>query len=66
MEKTQVYQQTILQIKSLIEGLDNKVGALANVTAALKEAFDHYFWVGFYIARNKELELEPCQAVRLL
>lgn len=61
MEKEQIYQQTISQIKSLIEGIDNKVGALANVSAALKEAFVYYFWIGFYIVKGKELVLGPFQ-----
>ena len=51
MEKEQIYRQTTSQIKSLIDGVDNKVGALANVAAALKETFSYYFWVGFYIVK---------------
>ena len=61
MDKEQIYQQTTSQIKSLIDGIDNKVGALANVAAALKEAFSYYFWVGFYIVKGDELELGPFQ-----
>ena len=52
MEKEQIYRQTTSQIKSLIYGVDNKVGALANVAAALKETFSYYFWVGFYIVKD--------------
>lgn len=59
MEKEQIYQQTTSQIKSLIDGIDNKVGALANVAAALKDAFGYYFWVGFYIVNGDEPELGP-------
>lgn len=61
MEKEQIYQQTISQIKPLIASIDNKVGALANVAAALKDAFGYYFWVGFYIVKGDELELGPFQ-----
>lgn len=43
MEKEQIYRQTTSQIKSLIDGVDNKVGAIANVAAALKETFSYYF-----------------------
>lgn len=61
MEKEQIYRQTTSQIKSLIDGVDNKVGALANVAAALKETFSYYFWVGFYIVKGEALELGPFQ-----
>ena len=61
MEKEQIYRQTTSQIKSLIYGVDNKVGALANVAAALKETFSYYFWVGFYIVKGEILELGPFQ-----
>lgn len=32
MEKEPIYKQNTSQVKSLIAGIDNKVGALANVT----------------------------------
>lgn len=59
--KEQIYQQSTSQIESLIDGIDNKVGALANVAAALKEAFGYYFWVGFYIVKGEKLALGPFQ-----
>lgn len=49
------------QVKSLIEGTNNNIGALGNVTALLKETFDYYFWVGFYVVRGEELVLGPFQ-----
>lgn len=61
MTKEQTYQQTLSQIASLIEGVDNHVGVLANVAAALKYAFGNYFWVGFYRVRDQVLELGPFQ-----
>lgn len=61
MEKELIFQQTTSQIKSLIDGIDNKVWALANVAAALKDAFGYYFWVGFYIVKGDELMLGPFQ-----
>lgn len=59
--KTKIYTRLSKQIPSLITDVDNKVGALANVAAALKEAFGYYFWVGFYIVKGDELELGPFQ-----
>lgn len=49
------------QVKSLIEGTNNIIGALGNVAALLKETFDYYFWVGFYVVRGDELVLGPFQ-----
>ena len=46
--KEEVYISLTPQIKALIEGEEDLVANLANVAAALKEAFD-FFWVGFYI-----------------
>lgn len=56
------YETIALQTKGLMEGEeDNPVGILANVAALLKEAFDYYFWVGFYIVRHGRLQLGPFQ-----
>ena len=43
-----IYEEIIPQIKSLIEGEDNTIGVLANVTAFLRTTFgERFFWVGF-------------------
>lgn len=56
------YETIARQTASLMEGeMDNPVGCLANVAALLKEAFDNYFWVGFYIVRSGRLQLGPFQ-----
>ena len=55
------YAEVAAQVWSLIDGVDNPVGALANVAALLKESFGHYFWVGFYVVRRGELQLGPFQ-----
>lgn len=48
------------QVRSLIEGEVDLVANLANVAAALKEAFD-FFWVGFYLVKQDQLVLGPFQ-----
>lgn len=58
--KAEQYQSLIPQIKGLLEGENDQVANMANVTAALKEQFG-WFWVGFYVARNNELVLGPFQ-----
>ena len=61
IEKKQLYVELIPQVKSLIDGIDNHVGALANVAALLRDTLPYFFWVGFYIVRNGQLELGPFQ-----
>lgn len=58
--KEDIYISLSPQIRSLIEGETNLVANLANVAAALKEAFN-FFWVGFYIVKNNQLVLGPFQ-----
>ena len=58
--KEEQYLSLLPQVRSLIEGEVDLVANLANVAAALKEAFD-FFWVGFYLVEGDELVLAPFQ-----
>lgn len=58
--KEEQYLALIPQIKGLLEGEEDLVANLANVSAALKEQFS-WFWVGFYLVKNEELVLGPFQ-----
>lgn len=58
--KAEKYQSLIPQLKALCEGESNRIANLANVAAALKQAFG-FFWTGFYIVRRDELVLGPFQ-----
>ena len=58
--KEERYASLLPQIRSLIEGEPDMIATLANVAAALKEAFD-FFWVGFYLVKGEELVLAPFQ-----
>ena len=59
-DKKAAYESLIPQIKALTEGETDSIAILANVTAALKEAFN-FFWVGFYRIKEDELVLGPFQ-----
>lgn len=61
MKKKETYEQLLPQIASLIEGETDETSVLANVCAALHEAFDTFFWTGFYLVRHDELRLGPFQ-----
>ena len=58
--KEEKYLSLYPQIKSLIEGEEDLIANLANISAALKEQFD-FFWVGFYLVKNDSLVLGPFQ-----
>ena len=52
-DKRSLYKEVNTQISGLIEGEDNLVGVLANISAALRTAFgERFFWVGFYLVRD--------------
>mgnify|MGYP002777129014 CR=1 FL=1 len=55
-----IYTSLIPQIEALIVGESDQVANLANISAALKEAFG-FFWVGFYLVKENELVLGPFQ-----
>ena len=59
--KSAIYNSLFPQLKALCEGEFNCTANLANISAALKEAFD-FFWVGFYLVdKNDTLVLGPFQ-----
>ncbi len=58
--KAEQYESITQQIKGLIEGEQDLIANLANITAALKEQFG-WLWVGFYLVKNDELVLGPFQ-----
>ena len=55
-----IYDELAPQIEALISGETDLVANLANITAALKEAFG-FFWVGFYIKKENQLVLSAFQ-----
>ena len=59
-DRKTIYETLVPQIASLIESESDLTANLANISAALKEAFG-FFWVGFYIAKEGQLVLGPFQ-----
>jgi GAF domain-containing protein len=58
--KTDQYTSLIPQIEGLLQGENNLIANLANISAALKEQFN-WWWVGFYLIIDDELVLAPFQ-----
>ncbi|TLU97919.1 GAF domain-containing protein [Dyadobacter luticola] len=59
-DRSRIYQELYPQIQALIEPESDLIANLANMAAALKEAFG-FFWVGFYVAKEGQLVLGPFQ-----
>ena len=60
MNKTEIYQSLLMQIESLISGESDPIANMANVAAALHEAFG-FWWTGFYRVEGQQLVLGPFQ-----
>lgn len=59
-EKRALYESLLPQLKSMLSGESDSIANMANVAAALQEAF-HFLWVGFYRVVDDELVLGPFQ-----
>lgn len=60
LDKESKYKDLLPQLKALVEGEENLIANLANISAALKQTFN-FFWVGFYLVEKNELVLGPFQ-----
>ena len=60
MTKQERYEEVLPQVVAMIEGETNRVSVMANVAAALYEAFQ-WWWTGFYTVEGDRLELGPFQ-----
>ena len=58
--KEDQYNSLVPQIKALVEGENNLIANMANISAALKAQFN-FLWVGFYLVEHQELVLGPFQ-----
>ena len=59
-DRATVYNALFPQIQALVATESDLIANLANISAALKEAFG-FFWVGFYIVKEGQLVLGPFQ-----
>lgn len=58
--KAEKYQALLPQLEALMASEEDLIANLANIGAALKEAFG-FFWTGFYIVKGEQLVLGPFQ-----
>ena len=60
MSEIEIYQSLLPQIESLISGETDTIANMANVAAALHDAFG-FWWTGFYRVEGQQLILGPFQ-----
>jgi len=58
--KTDIYKSLLPQLEALVSGEPDLTANLANLSAALHEAFG-WWWVGFYLVKQDKLVLGPFQ-----
>ena len=64
MTKSETYIQTAKEIAAVLDGETNNVARMATVSCLLSEAFESYFWTGFYVVdpdKTDELVVGPYQ-----
>ncbi|MCY7359713.1 MAG: GAF domain-containing protein, partial [Rudanella sp.] len=59
-DRVAIYESLVPQIAALIESEPDLTANLANIAAALNQAFG-FFWVGFYLKKDNQLVLGPFQ-----
>jgi GAF domain-containing protein len=60
-EKIQKYSEARLHITNILEHETNTITIMATTAAILKEAFPHFYWVGFLLIDGADLALGPFQ-----
>lgn len=61
LSKKEKYQNILSQIDYLLDPDDLIITCLSNFTAILKQSFETFSWVGFYLIKNESLYLGPFQ-----
>lgn len=61
LAKPERYRELRLRVAGLMDGEDDWLANLANVTAAIHEWLPHVSWTGVYLLRGDELVLGPFQ-----
>lgn len=63
-DKAARYAEVEEEILAVLDGEPNRTARMATVASMLADAFDHYFWTGFYVVapeKPQELVIGPYQ-----
>lgn len=61
MNKEAKYKDVIQQTLAVLEGEKNRITIMSTLCGILKESFENFYWVGFYIEDNGVLKVGPYQ-----
>jgi len=64
MNKAEAYRSVAADIAAVLAGEPDHVARMATVACLLHQAFDDYFWTGFYVvdpSKDRELVIGPYQ-----
>ncbi len=64
MSKCDIYDSVIKEIAAVIDGEPYAIARYASAACLLDQAFDHFFWTGFYIVdpeKSDQLVIGPYQ-----
>lgn len=64
MKKKDIYKEVAQQISAVIDGETSVTARYATAACLLNEAFDYFFWTGFYVVdllKPRELVVGPYQ-----
>ncbi|ABX42387.1 GAF domain-containing protein [Lachnoclostridium phytofermentans] len=59
--KVEMYELLLVQLKAMLEGEQDVIANLSNVSALLNQALKDINWVGFYLMKKGSLILGPFQ-----
>lgn len=63
-EKQTVYERVHKEVLSVLDGETNLTARMASIACLLAQAFDHFYWTGFYVVdpeNENELVVGPYQ-----
>jgi L-methionine (R)-S-oxide reductase len=55
------YARLYAQIEELLEKSNNPISAMATIVAVLHHKMDYFFWTGFYLIQDGQLQVGPYQ-----
>jgi len=64
MTKSDIYTDVKIQIEAVISGEPSRIARMASAACLLSQAFDDFFWTGFYVVdpnKDEELVVGPYQ-----
>ncbi|MGJ8657590.1 MAG: GAF domain-containing protein [Akkermansiaceae bacterium] len=60
-EKVDIYDGCLMKLKGLLDGEGDEIVKMASVVAVLHNAFDYFYWTGFYRMMDGGLVVGPYQ-----